>query len=106
MKTKYLAVGLLFATGLFGQSVAPALTPTEVQSLRLQVKQKDAQIAQKEMQEATVKFQGALTDLQNEGKKVVTENKWPDTTVFDPNTLRFSEAPKPEPAKAPAVSKK
>jgi len=108
MKIKYLAVGFLLASGVFaGQAVAPKYSPTEVQTLRLQVKQRDAQIAQKDAQLAQEHFQSVLAALQAEAEKVRVENKWPETVKFDPNSLNFTETvpvvtgSTPVPAKKP-----
>jgi hypothetical protein len=62
--------------------------PTEVQSLRLQVKQKDTQLAQ-------IAFQRALGALYEEASKVKKENNWPNELVINPDTLTFSMPPKP-----------
>lgn len=107
MKAKYLAFGLLITSEILGaQATAPKYTPTEVQSLRLQVKQRDAQIAQRDMVAAQEKFQNFLAVLQSEGDKVRLENKWPDTVKFDLNTLGFTETPvvtpNPKPIPVPA----
>lgn len=94
MKLKYLAIGVLFASGLMAQTVSPEkFTPTEIQGLRLQIKQKDAQLAQQDMQNATVRFQQALAALQSEGERVKTENKWDKEVVFNPNNLEFAKPP-------------
>ena len=97
---KKLAVVVLFliASTLGAQGVkAPEYKPTEIQSLRLQVKQKDAQIAQRDLQSAQARFQEAFAALNNEAAEVKKENKWPDDVSFDPNTLNFT-APAPKPA--------
>jgi hypothetical protein len=102
MKLKYLAVGFLLASGLVATETTKTFTPTEVQNLRLQVKQRDAQIAQRDMVAAQEKFQNFLATLQSEGEKVRLENHWPDTVKFDPNTLGFTEStPTPVPATVP-----
>jgi hypothetical protein len=69
------------------------LVPTEIQSLRLQVKQKDALLAKNLLEQAQANFQKSLTALQEEGEKVKTENGWKDVT-FDPNQLTFTPAAK------------
>ena len=86
-----LVFGVLAA---FGQDGAPKLVPTEIQSLRLQLKQKDALLAKRTLEDAQTAFQKALTDLQSEGEKIKTDNNWPKDTQFDPNTLQFSPATK------------
>lgn len=76
---------------------------TEVQLLRLQVKQKDAQIAQVRFQASQQAFQAAINDLQAEASKVKEQNQWDKDVVFNADALTFSEAPKP--AKDPKDSK-
>ena len=104
---------LVFMVGcLVGQVLGqdkPKFQPTEVQSLRLQVKQKDAQLAQRDLSDACgggpgaplgrlqQAFQQAFTNLTGEAEKIKQENKWPTSTQFDPNTLQFAEPPKPAP---------
>jgi hypothetical protein len=100
--TMYLAFGLLAASVIVAAD-APKYTPTEVQSLRLQVKQRDAQLAQQAVLNAQEKFQAILAALNAEGEKVRLENKWPDTVKFSPDRLDFTEAPAPVLAAKPAV---
>jgi hypothetical protein len=92
---------LAIAIGLLAQDTAKpkVYTPTEVQSLRLQVKQRDALLAKQNLESAQRAFQQALTDLSAEGEKVKHENKWPDDTNFDPNSLQYSAAPAKDVAK-------
>ena len=71
-------------------------TPTEVQSLRLQVKLKDAQMAQQALQIAQQNAQKALIEYQAEAEKVKNDNGWPKDVRFDPNNMTFSEPPKEE----------
>lgn len=84
--------------------------PSEIQSLRLQVKQRDARLAQ-------LASERAMGDLAVECHKVRDDNKWPATVECDFNTLTFidmkpptvaakPEAPKPEPPKAEPKKKK
>jgi hypothetical protein len=84
---------------------APTLTPTEVQSLRLQVRQKDAVIAKQALDSAQAKFQQALADLNAEAERVKTENKWDKSVAFDMNDLHFTAVAK-EPAKDKAAAVK
>ena len=70
------------------------LEPTELQSLRLQVKQKDALLAKNLLEQAQSNFQKALNDLKDEGDRVKSENGWKDAQ-FDPSTLQFTPAPLP-----------
>ena len=86
---------------------APAakFEPTEVQKLRLEVKQRDAQLAQVGLQEAQRQFRAALDNFRNEGETVKKENHWPETVQFDPQTLTFKDLPAPKPAEKPADKK-
>ena len=80
------------ATGI---ATLPPYEPSEVQALRLQVKQRDAQIAQIAFQQAQVQFQQALAELNREADRIKTENKWPKDLVFKPETLKFEAPPSP-----------
>jgi hypothetical protein len=77
--------------------------PTEVQALKLQVLQRDAQLAQIQLQRAQQAFQGALAALDAEAGKVKTENGWPKDVQFSPDTLTF-DVPKLPPGQ-PEVKK-
>ncbi len=74
---------------------------TEIQKLRLEVKQKDAQLAQQTAAIAQSRFQSAVTDFNDQVKAIEKENGWPETLQVDPNTLAFREPP--ELPKAPEV---
>jgi hypothetical protein len=84
---------VLFAIAVFGQD-KPKYQPTEVQSLRLQVRQKDALLAKRALDDAQTAFQKALTDLNSESEKVKTENNWPKEVSFNPNDLSYTEPAK------------
>lgn len=93
------------------QSKPPAPTlyvPSEVQLLRLQVRQRDALLAQQELARAQSQFQQALLSLNAEADKVKLDNKWPATLTFDPGTVTFNEpslaAPAPTAPTAPAAT--
>jgi hypothetical protein len=102
MKLKIVFIVLLAATIAIADDAKPAkYQPNEVQSLRLQVKLRDAQIAQRDLQTAQQRFNQTLFDLNAEADKVRTENKWSDKVSFDPNTLTFSEPVDSPAAKAP-----
>jgi len=77
---------------IYKAAVAPQVfKPSELQLLRLQVKQRDAQIAQIAAQDLNNKFQKTLDELRAEGDKVKAENKWDSTVVFNPNDLTFTK---------------
>lgn len=76
---------------------------SEIQTLRLQNRQKDALLSkqrldalQAEMQSTQKLFQDQLKALTDEGEKVKTENGWAKDTAFDPNSLQFSAPPAKE----------
>lgn len=114
-------VGLLPAFSVCAQQAAPAptqpvgtpVTPTEVQSLKLKVAQRDAIIAQQASQSlhqqaaaADRQASDALKELQRVAETVKAENKWGEDVTFEPNQLTFTKAPekmgaKPKPAPDP-----
>lgn len=103
-------IGLFALTGIAMMAQAPPAAappskyePTEVQRLKLQVAQKDAQLAQVQLQRAQQAFQAALAELDAEAGRVKVANGWPSTVQFSPDTLTFVEAPKPSVAPAPPV---
>lgn len=63
--------------------------PSEIQSLRLQVRHKDAIIAQKSLEQAQQNFSWAVKLLNEEGEKVRADNKWPEEVKFDADKLEF-----------------
>lgn len=77
------------------------LEPTQVQGLELKVAQQAAQLAQKDAQAAQDRFQQAMLALKAEADGIIKENKWPEGTRMDYDTLEFSVAPIPAPAPAP-----
>lgn len=105
-----LVISILAAAGVIsiGNAVAQEIhsfKPTELQTLRLQVKQLQAQTAQKDLFIAQQNFQAALKTLNDEADKVKAENNWPKETGFDANALTFAEGPKSNPPPAPTVPK-
>ena len=90
---RFLAFFLLACAGLMAAQSAPELKPSEVQMLRLEVKQKTALLAQRDVNDAQTRFNQALTELQDEAKKVEEENKWTDAQ-FNPQDLTFKPMPK------------
>jgi hypothetical protein len=90
----------LLAMALYGQE-KPKYVPTEVQTLRLQNKQKDAIIAKQNVdalqvafQQAQTKFQEAIKALGDEGEKVKQEQSWPKDLQFNVNDLTYTEPAK------------
>jgi hypothetical protein len=82
----------------------PKYVPTEVQALRLQVLQKDAQLAQVQLQrlndavqQSQQAFQKALQALQAGADEVKKANGWPADTQFSQDQLTFSAPPPPPP---------
>ncbi len=93
---KAILLAVLLATVAMAQDHPKDYKLSEIQSLRLQVKQKEAIIAKNNLDQAQHNFQQALTDLTSEGDKIKSENGWPKETTFEPNTLQFSAPPAKE----------
>ena len=72
-----------------GQTLPAPYIPNELQSLRLQLRQRDAQLAQKDLFIAQRNLDSALKALNDEAAKVKEENNWPDGLVFDQQKLSF-----------------
>ena len=94
----YLIISILAAAGIIsiGNAIAQEIhkskfEPTEIQLLRLQVKQKDVQLAQKDYFIAQQNFNTTVKELNDEAAKVKEENKWPDGLVFNQEKLSFTE---------------
>lgn len=66
---------------------------SEIQKLRLQVKQKDAQLAQQASAIAQNNFQRTINDFNAEVRAIEKENNWPETLQLNPDTLEFKEPP-------------
>lgn len=66
---------------------------SELQHLRLEVKQKDAQIAQQNYAIAQSQFQKSIADFNAEAKKIEQENGWPETLKINIDNLTFTEMP-------------
>jgi Tfp pilus assembly protein PilO len=100
----FLGVGLLLGVG-FALVIRAQLNkpkvyePTEVQNLRLQLRQKDAQIALQ-------RFQATVQDMNTEAEKIKKENSWPADLKFNGDTLKFEMPTLPLPSPAPAPNKK
>lgn len=113
MRAVITSLVVIILMGLVGISIIDAqqspkpYEPSEVQSLRLQVAQKDAQLAFNNLQQAQAEYQKAFTALNKLADQTKKDNKWPDDVHFDFSTLTFTAAPAkpapaPEPAKKPA----
>jgi hypothetical protein len=107
------ALGTLIGAGIVSCQTKPAaLTPTELETLKLQVKQKDAQLKRQAFNQAQAEFQAAYGALMDEANAVKKDHKWPVETLFDPDKLQFSQPPATPPAQpqpqgaAPAPAKK
>jgi len=75
---------LVFAgVAALAEEKAKEYKPTEIQTLRLQVKQRDALLAWN-------RYQAAVADLNAEAEKVKKANAWPSETIFNGDTLQFS----------------
>jgi len=71
-------------------SIGKEYKPTELQQLKLQVRQKDAQLAQVALREAQSNFQQKVKDLMEEGVAVQKAQGWPDTVTMNPDSLVFT----------------
>jgi len=79
-----LAWMLVFAgAAALAEEKAKDYKPTELQSLRLQVRQRDALLAWD-------RYQKAVVELNAEADRVKKDNKWPADTIFNGDTLEFS----------------
>ena len=107
---------LCCVASVHAQDAKPAakFTPTETQSLRLQLKKEHALSLQKDYQVALNNLQQAVADLNAEADKVKDENKWDPTKVdFNGDKLTFAAhvdppkqpAPPPVPAPPPEPAK-
>lgn len=102
-------VGLGIALNLAGafvlaQAPLPAASkykPTEIQQLKLEVAQKDAQLAQVQLQRAQQVFQSALAKLDDVAGQVKRENGWPEGVQFSPDSLTFIAPPEQPAPKTP-----
>jgi hypothetical protein len=99
MRKDIVIIALFLFAGLavVGAEIKPKYAPTEIQTLRLQLRQKDAQIAQKDYFIAQQNFQAAVKALDDEADKVKTENQWPSGVLFDKDKLTFAEPPPEQP---------
>lgn len=74
-------------------AAASKYVPSELQLLRLQVKQRDAQLAQIALRDAQRNMQVALQALSEESERVKADNKWPATVQFNFDSMTFVDAP-------------
>ena len=94
--TLILLAVLAMGYALWGQEKVKDYKPTEVQLLRLQVTQKDAQLLQAQLQNIQRQFQDKVSQLMQEANKVKLEQGWSPETQFNPDTLTFSAPPAKE----------
>lgn len=100
--TAIVLIFILFFLWLIGKAQAPATyKPTEVQQLRLQVKQRDAWLAQRDAIEAQRRYQQAVGELNALGEAIRMENGWPESVVFNPDKVEFSQTPPPAAGRGP-----
>ncbi len=84
---------------LLGMAQAPPSAPkakyepSELQALRLKVKQQEAVLAQRDLRDAQMRLQAAMTELEAAAQAIKKENKWADNVQFDVNTLTFTAPP-------------
>jgi hypothetical protein len=98
-----IAIGLFIVmlVNVFAEDSPNSYQPTEIQHLRLEVKQREVQLAQKDFFIAQQNLNMSLKALNDEAARVKIENKWPDGLVFNQEKLSFTEELKPP---APMVS--
>ena len=88
-----IALIIILSYAVYGQEKVKEYKPTEVQSLRLQVMQRDAQLLQAQLQNVQRQFQEKVSELMSTANKFKLENGWPPETTFDPDKLTFSAPP-------------
>jgi hypothetical protein len=88
-----IALIVMLSYAVYGQEKAKEYKLTEVQLLKLQVQQKDAQLLQAQLQNIQRQFQEKVSDLMSTANKFKLENGWPPETSFNPDTLQFSAPP-------------
>lgn len=104
MKSLLFSFVLMFSGALFAQDApAPAkkYEPTEIESLHLSIKQKDAIIAQKDLTVAQQQMQQAMAAIAAEAEVVKKAHGWDASVIFNPSTMAFSDPPKPPQKPAP-----
>jgi hypothetical protein len=87
---------IMLSYAVHAQEKAKEYKLTEVQLLKLQVQQKDAQLLQAQLQNIQRQFQEKVTELMSTAQKYKLENGWPPDTQFNPDTLTFSAPAKEE----------
>ena len=92
MRSKIIITLIALLVGLIAAALGQQkeYKPTEVQSLKLQLRQRDAQLAQVALREAQSNFQQKVKDLMEEGVQVRKDNSWPDNVTMDPDRLTFA----------------
>jgi Tfp pilus assembly protein PilF len=91
MKKSVMLVMFVIVLTAVAADEKPKYQLSEVQTLKLQVKQKDAQLAQRDLSQAQQNFTKALQALSDEANQVKVENKWDVGVVFNPDTLSFAD---------------
>lgn len=77
-------------------SAVQAYKPTEIQLLRLQVKQRDMMLAQRDYIDAQRRYGATGQALFAEAETVKRENGWPETVTLDADKLEFKAPPEPK----------
>jgi hypothetical protein len=99
----YASIGLLIGLAISAASIhsqekpkdPPKFEATEVQHLKLEVKQRDALLAQRDLTMAQRVYNESVAALGAECESVRKENNWPQGVSCDLQTLNFA-APKAE----------
>jgi hypothetical protein len=103
---------LIFASPLVAQAPPAKYQPTEIQELKLQNLQKDAQLAQYAAITAQNALAARVTSLSEYANQVKKENKWDSKVGFDIGKVQFCDNLSPQgqcpdtAAQAPAPEKK
>jgi uncharacterized protein HemX len=92
----------LTLVGVYASPQEKKYEPTETETLQLQLAQAHAQLAQQQFNYAQMNLQKAAQEFNDAATKIIKAHKWPEDLRVDPNTLAFTEAPKPAPATPPA----
>jgi len=102
IKNILFAVGfLLFISMVARTQTPPKYEPNETETLQLQLAQAHAQLAQQQFNYAQQNLSKAADEFSQTATKIIKAHKWPEDLRIDPNTLAFTEAPKPAPAPPP-----
>ena len=95
----WVLIPLLLVTSAFAEDRPKKYETSEIEHLKLQVKQKDAQIAQIYYMQSQQKYNDAVQELYKECTSIRDQHNWPATVTCKPEDLTFFDTPKEEPKK-------